>query len=675
MAIKIGGITVINDSRGLENITDGLSPEVKTPQITFPEDGATGFSAIDAPNIKVIAPYYSLYDFAKKGTEIQIDNNSDFSSPLINTFVGGTDTTFLFDSGTYSFATSTTYYVRVRHQDTNDVYSEWSSTVSFTTPSTFSFITTPSITSPTTGAIDIGEFPSFTSSAFGVTPSGVDTHVSSDWQIATDSNFTNIVDSSIGDTSNRTSYTATTGLTISTTYYVRVRYNGNTLTSEYSNAISFTTASQFAVYWMAYNTDVEKYGESYADGGGVIVDNAGNRSFIGMGQRGNSFEVHRMGTAGTDEGRIEYQSVITGSSTYAMGAVQVSSTEVCAAMHYNGNDRGYFGFFDISNGGLSHNSTWQVHATSYGTMRGVNAICSAGNGTSIYGVSPITSSYNGYYIWKLKNDGTIEAQAKADGASYIFPRDIMVLSNGQVVVSGVYRDGSNVNYFMYQRWDAGLTTIYDHKYITTGYQGYSNGNNNCAIELANGNVLFTDWQFTLEMDILDGVASQSSVVRSLSIPRSDRVWEKDNGNILITTSQSQQRVYEYEPSGSGYNWVRGVELDYTVGSDEWSGSDYDAGENSIYAHGRAYSGSSYNGHIHKIPDDLTKLPLETGFPNDTRWNWSAAAEPSSSGVSSNVGPLGTTVGLSIYTNAGVTSYAQSPTIGSFSQNTTFYDYE
>jgi len=159
MAIKIGGITVINDSRGLENITDGLSPEVKTPEITFPENGATGFDAIDAPNIKVIAPYYSLYDFAKKGSQVQIDNNSDFSSPLVDINSLGTNTTFLYDSTTYSFATSTTYYVRVRHYDTNDVYSEWSSTVSFTTPSTFSFITTPSITSPADSAVDQGEFP------------------------------------------------------------------------------------------------------------------------------------------------------------------------------------------------------------------------------------------------------------------------------------------------------------------------------------------------------------------------------------------------------------------------------------------------------------------------------------------------------------------------------------
>ena len=44
-----------------------------------------------------------------------------------------------------------------------------------------------------------------------------------DWQIATDTGFTNIVSSSTNDTINKTSYTPPTPLSLNTTYYVRCR--------------------------------------------------------------------------------------------------------------------------------------------------------------------------------------------------------------------------------------------------------------------------------------------------------------------------------------------------------------------------------------------------------------------------------------------------------------------
>jgi len=673
MAIKIQGVTVINDSRGLENITSGLTVEVRTPEITFPADGATGLNAVAAPNIKVTAPYHSAYGVAKKGTEVQISTNSNLSSPLVNSNEVGTDTTFLYDNAIVGFATNTTYYARVRHYDINDVYSEWSSTISFTTPSSFTYVVTPTISSPTDLQTEVGEYPTITSStAFATSPAGQDTHASSDWQIATDADFTNIVDQSINDTSSLTSYTSSTALSLSTTYYARVRYNSNNYgSSEWSSTVQFTTAAQFAFYWMAMNTDVEKYGDSYMDGGGVVVDDSNNRSYIALGGRSTSFEIHRYGRNGTDEGRLEYQSILTGSSTEGMGAVNITSSEACAAMHYNGNDEAYFAFLDISNGGFSHNNTYRVYATSHGTMRGVSAMCSAEDGESVYAVGQVTSSYDGYYIYRLKNDGTILASKKmtmSEGGSYTFPRGVMRLSNGHVIVTSAFRNSSNVNYYFYQRWDANLTTVYDSYYLTSGYQNYSSGNNQNAIELSNGNVLFCDWQFIMESNVLSGGAP--TVERTLSITRSDRVHERNDGNILITTSQTRQAVFEYEPSGSSYNFIRGIGLDYTVGSDEWSGTDFDSVEQSIYGHGRAYSGSVYNGHIHKVPADLTEVPLNSGFPDDTRWNWSSAT-PTSSNVTANVVASGS---YSLY-NPTINVSAQSPTIGSFAQNTTFYDYE
>jgi len=105
----------------------------------------------------------------------------------------------------------------------------------------------PSIISPTDGFQTIESTITFQSSPFrfGI---GSDTHASSDWEVATDSGFSNIIASSIDDTTNLTSFTVS-GLSINT-YFVRVRYSGATLgDSEYSNTVSFSIASQIAYAW------------------------------------------------------------------------------------------------------------------------------------------------------------------------------------------------------------------------------------------------------------------------------------------------------------------------------------------------------------------------------------------------------------------------------------------
>lgn len=79
-----------------------------------------------------------------------------------------------------------------------------------------------------------------TSSAFALT-AGVDTHLSTDWQLATDTNFSAIVQQLTNSTSNKTSWSLT-GLTQNTTYYVRVRYKtANNVYSAWSSTYSILT--------------------------------------------------------------------------------------------------------------------------------------------------------------------------------------------------------------------------------------------------------------------------------------------------------------------------------------------------------------------------------------------------------------------------------------------------
>ncbi len=105
-------------------------------------------------------------------------------------------------------------------------------------------VDTPTNSSPTNGATDQSS-PTLTLSASAFSWIGLeDTHASSDWELATDSGFTTIVDSSYTDTTNKTSWTA--DVSASQTYYWRVKYRGASgRESAWSTGTSFTTKANF----------------------------------------------------------------------------------------------------------------------------------------------------------------------------------------------------------------------------------------------------------------------------------------------------------------------------------------------------------------------------------------------------------------------------------------------
>ena len=105
-------------------------------------------------------------------------------------------------------------------------------------------VTTPTNSSPSNGATDQNGTVTLTSSAFawyGLS----DTHLNSDWQLATDAGFTSIVQSASADATNKTSWTVS-GISASQTYYWRVRHRGaNNGVSAWSAGTSFVTKAAF----------------------------------------------------------------------------------------------------------------------------------------------------------------------------------------------------------------------------------------------------------------------------------------------------------------------------------------------------------------------------------------------------------------------------------------------
>jgi hypothetical protein len=121
----------------------------------------------------------------------------------------------------------------------------------------------PALLTPADGATDVGETPTFTSSAFSAT--GSVTHASSDWQVTlkTDTAFASPVVQSMADTAHLLSWDGGP-LQANTDYIARVRHNGSGgLQSPWSDAVGFKTKAAFVPvmkpghgYRIALNTGI-----------------------------------------------------------------------------------------------------------------------------------------------------------------------------------------------------------------------------------------------------------------------------------------------------------------------------------------------------------------------------------------------------------------------------------
>ena len=189
------------------------------PSITTPSNGAVN----QGPYVSFSSSAFAsnLASQTHQSSDWQVATDSGFSSIVASTTDDTTNKTSW--TITAGLPSNTMYYARVRYKTAAGHVSNWSTTIIFNTST--SYITTPSITSPTNGATNQGPNVTFTSSAFASSVTG-ETHTSSDWQLATDAGFTNIFASATNDAVNKTSWTVN-NLTANTTYYARVRYKGS----------------------------------------------------------------------------------------------------------------------------------------------------------------------------------------------------------------------------------------------------------------------------------------------------------------------------------------------------------------------------------------------------------------------------------------------------------------
>ena len=168
------------------------------------------------------------------------------------------------------------------------------------------YVNTPSVTSPVNGTTGLGSSVTITSSAFNVV-GGSDTHYSSDWQVATDSGFVNLVQNVVDSTTNKTSFALMTNP--STTYYVRVRHKGSTYGySNWSSTISFVTKSSFYAQNEIAKLLASDGATSDSFGYSVSMSSDGNTAIVGAHNddsgRGSAYIYTRSGSTWSQQAKL-----------------------------------------------------------------------------------------------------------------------------------------------------------------------------------------------------------------------------------------------------------------------------------------------------------------------------------------------------------------------------------
>lgn len=166
---------------------------------------------------------------------------------------------------------------------------------------------TPVLTGISAGSGASNAVAVLTASAFVMNNGSAVSHLNSDWQVATDLAFTNIVSQSAADATNKTSWTSG-NLNLTTTYYARVRYrDSNNGVSDWS-VFSFTTKATYipnieqAKLLASDRAAADRFGgpcTTSGDGNRVAVTAVTKNSFVGA-----VYIFRRTGTSWTQEAKL-----------------------------------------------------------------------------------------------------------------------------------------------------------------------------------------------------------------------------------------------------------------------------------------------------------------------------------------------------------------------------------
>lgn len=227
--------------------TSATLNHVDTPSITNPADGETDFEPMGD------AITGSAYSHTGDATHVHSDWEMLNTSTKVVDASSYNDTTnkLSINFNNSLLGTNQNYLIRTRQNGSGTGDSLWSDYVNVKTPAAFPGVDTPTVSYPTPALTGVKFDTPFSISALSLSnqASQAADHQSTTWQCASDSGFSTIVEESVDDAVNLTSYTFdSSNFSTSTTYYFRALVkDANYGSSSYSSTITFTTAATFTI--------------------------------------------------------------------------------------------------------------------------------------------------------------------------------------------------------------------------------------------------------------------------------------------------------------------------------------------------------------------------------------------------------------------------------------------
>lgn len=363
---------------------------VTKPNITSPANGATAIPFINTFTSNAFSTNGGTDTHASSDWQVAYDSGfTNIAASNTNSAGSKTSWNMNLNKG------NTVHYLRVRHKGNTIGYSAWSNAASFTT-GTFAAIT-PVFTLPANGATGIALAPTFTTQAFASEDNG-DAHQYSDWQVSTNSGFTNIVKSSVNDSVNKTSW-STSGLTDGTQYWVRTRHKGTLTNWSPYVVISFTTAISNSV-----NTPSVSSYNPVAINGTLSLTNGVNTSAFSV--TGGSDTHH------STDWQIATDFAFTNIVTSVIGSTSNKTTWTFTGLGYR---QTYYLRFRYKGNVLPY-SSWSTPVTIETYRTNPTTLTSPANGATdvgIFSTSLTTSAFgtstnlgtHASTLWELSTDG------------------------------------------------------------------------------------------------------------------------------------------------------------------------------------------------------------------------------------------------------------------------------
>lgn len=267
----VGNATEVNANAGAYQYA-AWNSSVSNAAPSTPSNTAPANAAVTQDlNTALSASAYSDADLnAHTDTMWQVDDDSNFATPVWTRTSGAPETSTTITAGNGTFANelsgkteldhASLYYWRVRHSD--GVWSNWSSSTSYTT----NIISTPTHTSPADGAAVTTLTPTLIASAFSDQQTG---HMAqfAQWQIHPTPDFTSPYYDS-GSVAYSNAYAVPNAvLADRNTYYWRVRYaDSSSQWSSYSTPTRFSVAESVVYVRPLFGSTVIDEGDS------VLID-------------------------------------------------------------------------------------------------------------------------------------------------------------------------------------------------------------------------------------------------------------------------------------------------------------------------------------------------------------------------------------------------------------------